>query len=439
MDNAARPSGALVFEPGDGVPGNLTEEQIVRLKEDMAAQFQGAVNAGRPLLLEGGLKWQQMAFSPSDMDFINTKHVAAREIALAFGVPPMLLGIPGDNTYANYQEANRAFWRLTLLPLVDRVLGSLGRWLDDEDGDLRLEADRDRITALAVERDALWTRLGSAAFMTTNEKRAEVGLDPVEGGDDLPSLQEVGNAFGPFELREKKRSAQLVERPDLEPVMVKIWRTQSDGTVRESHRAADGQIVLEDELFKVGDAELREPRDPDGPIEEVINCRCQVDYKLITELQGEERQRAQGVIRDRCQQLNVDLAILQLNIDDALRKIENTQDELKKKMESANFSAKKSIIDLMKVAAELMASLSTPKNVTILALRSSALGRLISLVEFMYSFDENVKEFIENDNEAKDAVKDINFHLDFIEKTQEKVRAKLELMERLDCATSVNR
>jgi phage portal protein BeeE len=38
--------------------------------------------------------------------------VAAREIALALGVPPMLLGIPGDNTYSNYQEATRSFWRV---------------------------------------------------------------------------------------------------------------------------------------------------------------------------------------------------------------------------------------------------------------------------------------------------------------------------------------
>ena len=43
------------------------------------------------------------------MDFIEAKHVAAREIALALGVPPMLLGIPGDNTYSNYQEATRSF------------------------------------------------------------------------------------------------------------------------------------------------------------------------------------------------------------------------------------------------------------------------------------------------------------------------------------------
>ena len=60
------------------------------------------------------------------MDFIEAKHAAAREIALAFGVPPMLLGIPGDNTYANYAEANRAFWRQTVLPLVDRTARGAG-------------------------------------------------------------------------------------------------------------------------------------------------------------------------------------------------------------------------------------------------------------------------------------------------------------------------
>ena len=70
-----------------------------------------------------------MSMSPKDMDFIEAKHVAAREIALALGVPPMLLGIPGDNTYSNYQEATRTFWRPTVLPLVNRTAKSLSAWL----------------------------------------------------------------------------------------------------------------------------------------------------------------------------------------------------------------------------------------------------------------------------------------------------------------------
>src|SRR5690606_21629198 len=118
LENAARPSGALVMESGgkDGWSG-LTADQFERLKGELEAAFSGAGNAGRPMVLEGGMKWQAMSLTPADMDFAALKAAAARDIALAFGVPPMLLGLPGDNTYANYREANRALWRLTLLPL----------------------------------------------------------------------------------------------------------------------------------------------------------------------------------------------------------------------------------------------------------------------------------------------------------------------------------
>ena len=122
LDNSARPSGALVYTARDG---NLTPEQYERLKAELEQGFQGAANAGRPLLLEGGLDWKSMSLTPKDMDFIEAKHVAAREIALALGVPPMLLGIPGDNTYSNYAEANRTFWRQTVLPLVNRTAKAL--------------------------------------------------------------------------------------------------------------------------------------------------------------------------------------------------------------------------------------------------------------------------------------------------------------------------
>jgi hypothetical protein len=89
LDNAARPSGALVYAAKSG---NLTGEQFARLKSELELGFQGARNAGRPLLLEGGLDWKPLSLSPKDMDFIEAKNAAAREIALALGVPPMLLG-----------------------------------------------------------------------------------------------------------------------------------------------------------------------------------------------------------------------------------------------------------------------------------------------------------------------------------------------------------
>jgi len=154
LDNAARPSGAIVYRGADG-QSSLSADQYDRLLGEIETQHQGAKNAGRPMLLEGGLDWKPMGFSPSDMEFQKTKEAAAREIAIAFGVPPMLLGIPGDATYANYQEANRAFYRLTVLPLASRVMSAIAEWLSDFSGDaMELKPDLDQIPALSVERDA---------------------------------------------------------------------------------------------------------------------------------------------------------------------------------------------------------------------------------------------------------------------------------------------
>jgi HK97 family phage portal protein len=173
LDNSARPSGALVY----GGAGNLSDEQFDRLKEELEANFSGSANAGRPLLLEGGLDWRPLSLSPKDMDFLEARNAAAREIALAFGVPPMLLGIPGDATYANYSEASRVLWRQTVLPLARRLGQELASWLAPAFGTARLalEPDLDAVEALSFEREALWRRVNEATFLTEDEKRQAVG------------------------------------------------------------------------------------------------------------------------------------------------------------------------------------------------------------------------------------------------------------------------
>jgi HK97 family phage portal protein len=178
LDNAARPSGAVVYRGVDG-QGQLTDEQYKRVLQELEANHQGAANAGRPMLLEGGLDWKPMGYSPAEMEFLDTKNAAAREIALAFGVPPMLLGLPGDNTFANYQEANRAFFRQAVVPLVRRTAAALTGWLGWRwSGAVRIEPDLDQAPALAAEREALWRRITSAEFLDEDEKRRLLGLPP---------------------------------------------------------------------------------------------------------------------------------------------------------------------------------------------------------------------------------------------------------------------
>jgi HK97 family phage portal protein len=173
LDNAARPSGALTLADGEE---SLAAEQYERLRDELERHFAGAGNAGRPLLLEGGLKWQAMSLTPADMDFVALKAAAARDIALAFGVPPMLLGLPGDSTYANYREANRALWRLTVLPLADRLLGGIAAALAAWWPGVRLALDVDQVTALAEDRERLWAQVSAADFLTREEKREMLGF-----------------------------------------------------------------------------------------------------------------------------------------------------------------------------------------------------------------------------------------------------------------------
>lgn len=183
LQNGARPSGALIVKDSNGY---LSDEQFERLQAQLSEKFTSNNNAGKPLLLEGGLGWQEMSINPKDMDFIQSKNAAAREIALAFGVPPQLLGINGDNTYSNMQEARLALWEETLIPLLDKIADNISNWfsyLFNEE--ITIDFDSDSISALTEKRENLWAKIANANFMTLNEKRAFVGLPKIKNGDNL--------------------------------------------------------------------------------------------------------------------------------------------------------------------------------------------------------------------------------------------------------------
>jgi HK97 family phage portal protein len=175
LANAARPSGAISYRAPDG-KGVLTGAQFERLKAELEESYQGAANAGRPLLLEGGLSWQAMSLTPAEMDFAALRDGAAREIACAFGVPPMLLGVPGDATYANYREAMKALWRQTVLPLGATIFSALEQGLTGWGLETGVAIDTDRVPALAEDRAALWAMVSAADFLSDAEKRAMIGM-----------------------------------------------------------------------------------------------------------------------------------------------------------------------------------------------------------------------------------------------------------------------
>lgn len=189
--NGARPSGAIVFKPRDenGNSLMLSDTQRKQVSDDLGRHFSGTKNAGRPMLLEGDFDWKEMALSPRDMDFLQHKHMAAKDIALCFGVPSQLIGIPDSQTYANVQEARLALYEETIIPLAKRVQSDLNEWLSPSYGDnIKIVYDIDAIPAMTERRRRVYENVTSAVregIISRNEARERLGLEPINGGDEV--------------------------------------------------------------------------------------------------------------------------------------------------------------------------------------------------------------------------------------------------------------
>lgn len=192
LNNGARPTGAIVFNPKDAKSGlsvRLTDDQRRQVSEDLNSRFTGAKNSGRTMLLEGDFDWKEMGLSPKDMDFLSAKNISARDIALCFGVPGQLVGIPDSQTYANVQEARLALYEETIIPLARRVQSDINEWLIPEFGDdVYFEYDIDEIPAIAERRRRTYENVVSGVregIISRNEARERLGLGEIEGGDDV--------------------------------------------------------------------------------------------------------------------------------------------------------------------------------------------------------------------------------------------------------------
>ena len=172
LENGARPCGALI------VKQNMTDEVYNRLKMDMDDNFKSSENAGKYMILEGGVDWKEMGVSPKDMDYIETKNSSARDIAMAFGIQPQLLGIKGDATYNNIKEARLIFWEDTVLPITKLFLNSISKWLSQSNGrQIEIEPDLDTIQSLAEKRQKTWETMNNSDFVSDEEKRESLGFD----------------------------------------------------------------------------------------------------------------------------------------------------------------------------------------------------------------------------------------------------------------------
>lgn len=188
LDNGARPSGVLVFEPvsnSDGTTTSAPKEVITAAEQRLHDRHGGPENAGKPLVLGGNVSWHGMGMSPRDMDFNAGKDDSARDICTAWGVPHTLI-VPGQSTYNNVHEARLELWENTILPLFNLTLSGLNEWLCPRySGNLRLAPDLDAISALEPRREtkrAGTMELLEKGVIDTDEAREELQYGPRKAG-----------------------------------------------------------------------------------------------------------------------------------------------------------------------------------------------------------------------------------------------------------------
>jgi len=222
LDNGARPSGALIFEPqtSDGQSVMPPEETIKAAERALSEGHSGPENAGRTFVFGGNVKWEDMSTSPKDMDFAVSKSDAARDICTAFGVPHILL-VPGQSTYNNVREAKLELFEETVIPIVRRLIGEFNHWLLPRYGEgLKFTPDLDSVIALEPRREVRRNSIAGLlekGVIDADEARGE--LDYGDRSADAVSRVDAGvltalmagvDSFGMTPLVRYMRSVGLV-------------------------------------------------------------------------------------------------------------------------------------------------------------------------------------------------------------------------------------
>lgn len=164
----------------------LSEEKSAEFRRQLTEKHAGAGNAGKTLVLENATEaeFTPMSMTPKDADWSESDKRNLRRICSIFNIWSGLLGDHENQTYANMSEGRKALYVEAVLPELDGLKSAFNRWLVPLFGeDLYLDYDRDHIEALQEDRGAKYTYLGTADFLTINEKRDACGYDEVEGGD----------------------------------------------------------------------------------------------------------------------------------------------------------------------------------------------------------------------------------------------------------------
>jgi len=179
FSNGAMPSGILTTDQ------QMTDESFDRLDKEWRTKYEGASNAHKTLLLDGGLRWEQVTLKQKDMDFIKQREFSRDEILAIFGVPKSIL-YANDVNRANAEAGKYFFAEYTLSPRLDLIFEKLNIfYLSLFKGTEGFELQPENPVPENVEQQLMRKEKSVNRWLTVNEVRQEDGYEPLDGGDIL--------------------------------------------------------------------------------------------------------------------------------------------------------------------------------------------------------------------------------------------------------------
>lgn len=193
LKNGATPSGVMVVDK----EFHLGDDQYERMKAQIQSKYSGASNAGNILILEGGKDFKQLSMNNKDMDFLNLLKFVREQIYITKGIPlPMVTA--ESMTMNNFEESKYMMFDTDILPFADKLYLELTNLLVrryDLSGRFSIAYNPELVPALQAKRTAEIKNKIDSKVITTNESRALLGYEDIDGGDTVlvpTTLQPLG-------------------------------------------------------------------------------------------------------------------------------------------------------------------------------------------------------------------------------------------------------
>lgn len=198
LKNGGKVDGLIKFKSQT----RITKAQLDEIKDQYAVEFADASKAGRPLFLSGESDYERMSLTPDELGFLESKNTTLNDVCIMTGVPKVILAMVDGVQYNNADTSTRVFLRETIKPLLDSLINKLDEKTQLVPENLELgyidQTPNDIEQKLKINENGI-----KNYYMTPNEARATLGLEPITGGDSL---------LTPFNLLPQGKSAEKKQK-----------------------------------------------------------------------------------------------------------------------------------------------------------------------------------------------------------------------------------